>query len=78
MEVGTAPVFVLPTPAIAIQVIDRAVTLMDALARGGFHQMVINTAWLGEQIPAYFSDKNGVKPIWDKRKKLSMEECWWL
>ena len=34
--------------------------------------MVINTAWLGEQIPAYFSDKNGVKPIWDKRKQLSI------
>jgi MurNAc alpha-1-phosphate uridylyltransferase len=27
---------------------------MDALARGGFHHMVINTAWLGEQIEARF------------------------
>jgi MurNAc alpha-1-phosphate uridylyltransferase len=26
----------------------------DALAKGGFTQLVINTAWLGEQIPAYF------------------------
>ncbi len=26
----------------------------DALARGGFRQLVINTAWLGEQIPAHF------------------------
>jgi N-acetyl-alpha-D-muramate 1-phosphate uridylyltransferase len=27
---------------------------MDALARGGFHRMVINTAWLGEQIEEHF------------------------
>lgn len=26
----------------------------DALAKGGFRQLVINTAWLGEQIPAHF------------------------
>jgi MurNAc alpha-1-phosphate uridylyltransferase len=26
----------------------------DALAAGGFTQLVINTAWLGEQIPAHF------------------------
>lgn len=26
----------------------------DALVKGGFRQLVINTAWLGEQIPAYF------------------------
>jgi len=28
--------------------------LVDALARGGFTDLVINTAWLGEQIPDYF------------------------
>lgn len=27
---------------------------MEALARGGFRRQVVNTAWLGEQIPAYF------------------------
>jgi len=27
---------------------------MEALARGGFVRQVVNTAWLGEQIPAYF------------------------
>ncbi|MES2398494.1 MAG: nucleotidyltransferase family protein [Pseudomonadota bacterium] len=26
----------------------------DALAKGGFTKLVINTAWLGEQIPAWF------------------------
>lgn len=28
----------------------------DALAKGGFRDLVVNTAWLGEQIPAYFAD----------------------
>lgn len=27
---------------------------VDALAQGGFRNIVINTAWLGEQIPAHF------------------------
>lgn len=27
---------------------------MEALARGGFHRLVVNTAWLGEQIEARF------------------------
>lgn len=30
---------------------------MQALARGGFTRQLINTAWLGEQIPAYFGDR---------------------
>jgi MurNAc alpha-1-phosphate uridylyltransferase len=29
----------------------------DALAAGGFAELVINTAWLGEQIPAHFGDQ---------------------
>ena len=29
---------------------------MQALARGGFVRHLVNTAWLGEQIPAYFGD----------------------
>jgi MurNAc alpha-1-phosphate uridylyltransferase len=29
---------------------------MQALARGGFVRQLINTAWLGEQIPAYFGE----------------------
>ena len=29
---------------------------MQALARGGFTRQLINTAWLGEQIPALFGD----------------------
>jgi MurNAc alpha-1-phosphate uridylyltransferase len=30
---------------------------MQALARGGFVRQLINTAWLGEQIPAYFGER---------------------
>lgn len=29
---------------------------MEALSRGGFDRLVINTAWLGEQIAAHFAD----------------------
>ena len=41
---------------------------VDALARGGFDEIVINTAWLGEQIPAYF----GPKPMSDAGRPLSI------
>lgn len=30
---------------------------MQALARGGFTRQLVNTAWLGEQIPAHFGDQ---------------------
>jgi MurNAc alpha-1-phosphate uridylyltransferase len=30
---------------------------MQALARGGFVRQLINTAWLGEQIPAHFGER---------------------
>jgi MurNAc alpha-1-phosphate uridylyltransferase len=30
---------------------------MQALARGGFTQQLVNTAWLGEHIPAHFGDR---------------------
>ena len=41
---------------------------VDALARGGFDDIVINTAWLGEQIPAHF----GPEPLSDEHKPLSI------
>lgn len=41
---------------------------MEALARGGFRRLVVNTAWLGEQIPEYF----GAQPTWDGRGSLSI------
>ena len=35
---------------------------MEALVRGGFCDVVVNTAWLGEQIPATFSGKKALLP----------------
>ena len=44
----------------------------EALARGGFNELVINTAWLGEQIPLYFSSPAGLKSNGDGRNQLSI------
>ena len=41
---------------------------MEALARGGFTHLVVNTAWLGQQISSHF----GPQPAWDGRKALSI------
>jgi len=41
---------------------------VDALARGGFTDIVINTAWLGEQIAAHF----GSHPLAGARTPLTM------
>lgn len=41
---------------------------VDALARDGFGDIVINTAWLGEQIPAYF----GAQGLPDNATPLSI------
>lgn len=45
-----------PKPLLAVR--GRALMQwpMEALVRGGFTQLVVNTAWLGEQIPAHFAD----------------------
>ena len=32
---------------------------LEALARGGFHDVLVNTAWLGEQVPARFGTRFG-------------------
>lgn len=41
---------------------------VNALARGGFDDIVINTAWLGEQIPAHF----GSGPLSEEGRSLSI------
>ena len=41
---------------------------VEALARGGFHELVINTAWLGEQITSHF----GLLRKQDGREMLSI------
>ncbi|TAL64710.1 MAG: nucleotidyltransferase family protein [Burkholderiaceae bacterium] len=41
---------------------------IEALARGGFDRLIVNTAWLGEQIESHF----GLQPTLDKGKSLSI------
>ena len=41
---------------------------MEALADGGFSELVVNTAWLGAQISSHF----GPTPAWDGRSSLSI------
>ena len=39
---------------------------MEALARGGFHRLLVNTAWLEEQISSHFgaeSSSTGHAPL---------------
>ncbi len=43
---------------------------VDALVRGGVHEVVVNTAWLGEQIEEYFARQR----LMDGREKLSNQE----
>lgn len=43
-----------PKPLLAVQGKPLLHWHVDALADAGFDELVINTAWLGEQIPAYF------------------------
>ena len=41
---------------------------MEALAAGGVTRLVVNTAWLGEQISSHF----GPQPAWGGREALSI------
>ena len=43
---------------------------VEALALGGFTRLVVNTAWLGEQIPAHFAHQISLQPHKFGRKQL--------
>lgn len=45
-----------PKPLLAVQGKPLMQWPLEALHAGGFRHVVINTAWLGEQIPAHFAD----------------------
>ncbi|MGY8904706.1 MAG: nucleotidyltransferase family protein [Burkholderiales bacterium] len=45
---------------------------LEALAHGGLARVVVNTAWLGAQIPAYFSNLFDLQPPTGKRLSLSI------
>ena len=47
---------------------------MEALAAQGFTSQLINTAWLGEQIEAYFLSENGGSPARNMRGVLLNQE----
>jgi N-acetyl-alpha-D-muramate 1-phosphate uridylyltransferase len=47
---------------------------MQALAAGGFTDFVINTAWLGEKISAYFGEEIGIQPAYLLPEQLSKKE----
>jgi MurNAc alpha-1-phosphate uridylyltransferase len=46
-----------PKPLLAVRGQPLMQWPMQALARGGFVRQLINTAWLGEQIPAHFGER---------------------
>lgn len=62
------------TPKPLLQVQGKALLQwhVDALADGGFTGIVINTAWLGEQIPAHF----GSQPCSSNGRPLSIAYSW--
>jgi N-acetyl-alpha-D-muramate 1-phosphate uridylyltransferase len=51
-----------PKPLLAVRGKPLMQWPMEALARGGVRQLVINTAWLGEQIEQTFGNGNGFTP----------------
>jgi N-acetyl-alpha-D-muramate 1-phosphate uridylyltransferase len=47
----------LPKPLLSVRGQPLMQWPMQALARGGFTRQLINTAWLGDKIPAHFGDR---------------------
>ena len=62
----------IPKPLLAVQGKTLLQWHVDALADAGFADIVINTAWLGEQIPAYF----GSQPHSSCGRALALEYSW--
>ncbi|WP_416547158.1 NDP-sugar synthase [Limnohabitans sp. DCL3] len=46
-----------PKPMLGVRGMPLMQWPMQALARGGFTHQLVNTAWLGEQIPAHFGER---------------------
>ena len=47
---------------------------LEALARGGFKHVVVNTAWLGEQISDRFKNVLSLQPLSDMLEQLSNQD----
>lgn len=63
-----------PKPLLPVQGKPLMQWHLEALARAGCPQVVVNTAWLGEQIAQRFNGHFHLKPISIKRKQLLNEE----
>jgi Nucleoside-diphosphate-sugar pyrophosphorylase involved in lipopolysaccharide biosynthesis/translation initiation factor 2B, gamma/epsilon subunits (eIF-2Bgamma/eIF-2Bepsilon) len=61
-----------PKPLLRVQGRPLLEWHLRALAAAGVTQTVINTAWLGEQVSAYFSDHFALQGNTDERKQLSI------
>lgn len=61
-----------PKPLLKVHGMPLLCWHMQALQQAGVQRVVINTAWLGDKISAYFSDQIGLKPNNGKRLKLSI------
>ena len=57
-----------PKPLLAVQGRPLLEWHLRALQAAGVRQVVVNTAWLGEQISSHF----GLQPLLDKREQLSI------
>jgi MurNAc alpha-1-phosphate uridylyltransferase len=63
-----------PKPLLRVQGKPLMQWPLEALARGGFGRVVVNTAWLGEQISAQFGSPFRLQPANNLREQLSNQE----
>ncbi len=63
-----------PKPLLSVRGQPLMQWAMQALAQGGFAELVVNTAWLGEQISEYFSAHFGIKPLYLLPEQLLKSE----
>ena len=63
-----------PKPLLSVQGKPLMQWHLEALARGGFDNVVVNTAWLGDQISDKYSSVFSLQPSSDGRDPLSNQE----
>ena len=63
---------VTPKPLLKVQGVPLLQLHMQALMAAGVERAVINTGWLGAQIPAYFGNEFVLKSSKDKHNQLSL------
>jgi N-acetyl-alpha-D-muramate 1-phosphate uridylyltransferase len=63
-----------PKPLLEVQGKPLMQYHLEALTRAGVGSVVVNTAWLGDQIEAKFSSHFGLQPSWNMREQLSTSE----